>query len=202
MIDIRQLKNSFVSAIALAVCVGLPVIASATSLSIADVYELGFVKCGIASGDADRTLYVNDMIGLAPGGSNHVITGPHDNLVTRSYNLFSPLPVAVFALNGTGTSVNLGSGDFEYLFAKYGGPNCGSEVWDVSGLTGTITIPSQGGKYGLSGWTLFTPGSAPGPVDNVPDGGTTLMLLSSALGGLAVMRGLMRRQPRLSYNKA
>src|SRR5438874_3621880 len=197
-----RLKNTYVSAIAVAACVGLPVIANAVSLSLADVYELGFVKYGIPSGDDDRTFYVNDMISLAPAGSNHVIIGPHDNLVTRSNNLFGPLPEAVFALNGTGTSVNLGGGDFEYLFAKYGGPNCGSEVWDVSGLTGTIMIPAEGGKYGLSGWTLFTPGSAPGSVNNVPDGGITLMLLSSALGGLALMRRLMRLQSRLGYNKA
>ena len=189
MIYMRQLKNTFVSAIAVAVCVGLPVIANATSLSIADVYELGFVKYGIPSGDVDRTFYVNDMIGLAPGGSNHVIIAPHDNLVTRSNNLFGPLPAAVFALNGTGTSVNLGGGDFEYLFAKYDGPNYGAEVWDVSGLTGTIIIPAKAGKYGLSGWTLFTPDRA----NNVPDGGITLMLLSSAFGGLAVMRRLVRR---------
>ncbi|PYL64867.1 MAG: hypothetical protein DMF25_05575 [Verrucomicrobia bacterium] len=193
-----RLKNTFVSAIAVAACVGLPVIANAVSLSLADVYELGFVKYGIPSGDDDRTFYVNDMIGLAPGGSNHVIIGPHDNLVTRSNNLFGPLPGAVFALDGTGTSVNLGTGGFEYLFAKYDGPKYGAEVWDISGLTGTITIPAKGGKYDLSGWTLFTPDR----VNNVPDGGTTLMLLSSAFSGLAVMRRLVRRQSRLGYNKA
>ena len=198
MIYMRQLRNTFVSAIAVAVCVGLPAIANAASLSIADVYELGFVQYGIPSGDVDRTIYVNAMIGLSPGGSTIVTIGPHSNTVMRSTNIFSPLDPAVFNSNGTGTTVNLGTGGFEYLFAKYDGPHYGAEVWDVSGLTGTITIPAQGGKYDLSGWTLFTPGS----VNYVPDGGTTLMLLSSALGGLAVMRGLMRRQPRLSYNKA
>src|SRR5437773_12569728 len=145
---------------------------NATALTIGDNQELGTVFFGIPSGDDDRTAYVNAMIGLALGGSTHVIIGPHDNLVTRSFNDFGPLPsLAVFALNGTGTSIDLGSGLYSYLFAKYDGPNGGSEVWYVGNLSGIITIPAMGGRYGLSGWTLFGPGAG------VPDGGTTVMLL-------------------------
>ena len=92
---------------------------NATALTIGDNQELGTVFFGIPSGDDDRTAYVNAMIGLALGGSTHVIIGPHDNLVTRSFNDFGPLPSpAVFALNGTGTSIDLGSGLYSYLFAK------------------------------------------------------------------------------------
>jgi hypothetical protein len=38
-----------------------------------------------------------------------------------------------------------------------------------------------GKHYGLSGWTLFGPG-----VPDVPDGGTTVMLLGTALGALGL----------------
>jgi hypothetical protein len=93
------------------------------------------------------------------------------------------LPTAVFALNGTGTTIDLGSGLYSYLFAKYDGPNYGSEVWYVGNLSGIITIPATGGRYGLSGWTLFGPGGG-----QVPDGGTTVMLLGAALGALAMAR--------------
>ena len=163
---------------------------------MADAYELGFVKCGIASGDADRTLYVNDMIGLAPGGSNHVIIGPHDNLVTRSTNIFSPLDFAALASRTSyGSSrastvdINLGTGGFEYLLAKYDGPNFGGEVWYVGGLTGTVTIPAFGDKYGISLSALFEPGSPP----KVPDGGSTVVLLGVALTGLAGIRAKFRK---------
>jgi len=161
---------------------------NATALTIGDSQELGTVFFGIPSGDDDRTAYVNAMIGLSLGGSTHVIIGPHDNLVTRSFNDFGPLPSpAVFALNGTGTSIDLGSGLYSYLFAKYDGPNGGVEVWFVGNLSGNITIPATGfGQYGLSGWTLFGPGTT-----QVPDGGITVMLLGAGLGALGIARRFM-----------
>jgi len=163
--------------------------AGATSMTIGDLNELGFVQFGIPTGDSYRTTYVNAMIGLSLGGSTIVTFGPHSNTVTRSTNIFSPLDPAVFNSNGTGTTVNLGTGGFEYLFAKYDGPRYGAEVWYVGGLTGTITIPALGGKYGLSGWTLFTPGDD----HQVPDGGSTVALLGLSLTGLAGIRAKFQR---------
>jgi hypothetical protein len=151
---------------------------NANALTIGDDHELGFVEFGIPSGDQDRTNYVNHLIGMALG-STDVALG---QTFTRSNNDFGPLPTAVFALNGTGTTIDLGTGGFTYLFAKYDGPNYGSEVWYVGDLTGIITIPATGGGYGLSGWTLFGPGAG------VPDGGTTVMLLGAALGALGMAR--------------
>lgn len=152
--------------------------ASATSLTIGDSQELGFVNFGIPSGDADRTAYVNHLIGMAPGSSDVAL----GQSFTRSNNVFGALPTAVFALNGTSTTIDLGTGLYSYLFAKYDGPNYGSEVWYVGNLSGVITIPAQGGKYGLSGWTLFGPGTS------VPDGGATVMLLGAALSTLGIAR--------------
>jgi hypothetical protein len=108
---------------------------------------------------------------------------------TRSDHAFSPLPTAVFALNGTSTSIDLGAGGtYTYLFAKYDGPNYGSEVWYVRNLSGIITIPETAGGYGLSGWTLFGPGG-----QGVPDGGTTAMLLGTELGALGMARRNIKR---------
>src|SRR5262249_11742812 len=97
------------------------------------------------------------------------------------------LPTAVFGHDGTGTSVDLGSGLYTYLFAKYDGPNQGSIVWYVGNLSGTITIPGFWGQYQLSGWTLFGPG-----VPGVPDAGTTAMLLGAALGALGMARRFLK----------
>ncbi len=158
---------------------------NASALTIGDSQELGFVDPGLPASDADRTLFVNSLIGLALNGSTHVIIGPHDNLATRSNNDFGPLPSAVFALNGGTTTIDLGTGLYSYLLAKYDGPNYGSEVWYVGNLSGIITIPATGGGYGLSGWTLFGPGAG------VPDGGITVMLLGVAIGALGIARRFM-----------
>jgi VPDSG-CTERM motif len=161
---------------------------NASALTIGDTHELGQVRPPVPEGDADITQYVNFMIGLAPGGSGHVIIGPHDVLVTRSLNNFGPLPSpATLALRGTDTTIDLGAtaGVYDYLFAHYGGPGGGTaEVWFVGNLSGIITIPATGfGGYGLSGWALFT---APGGA--VPDGGATVILLGAGLCVLGIAR--------------
>jgi hypothetical protein len=156
------------------------------ALSIGDEHELGFVEFGIPSGDTDRLNYVNHLIGMALGSEDDAL-GQH---FTRSNNDFGPLAPAVLAglVSGTSTSIDLGAGGtYLYLFAKYDGPNYGSEVWYVGDLSGIITIPDTAGGYGLSGWTLF------GSAGSVPDGGTTAMLLGAALGSLGMARRFLKR---------
>jgi len=151
-------------------------------LAIGDVHEVGFVSFGIPSINFDRLNYVNHLIGMARGSQDNAF----GQYFTRSNNDFSQLPQAVLAghVNGTSTTINLGAGGlYTYLFARYNGPNYGYEVWHVGDLSGTIEIPGTAGGYGLSGWTLFGPG-----VPRVPDGGTTAMLLGTALGMLGVTR--------------
>ena len=162
---------------------GLPF--RAIDLAISNYRELGQVHPAISQGDADITQYVNFMIGLSLGGSDHVIIGPHDNLVTRSTNNFGALPSdAALALRGKGTK-DLGTqGTYYYLFAHYGGPRGGfAEVWYVGDLSGMITIPSNSLRRGPSGGALFT-----GQRPTVPDGGATAMLLGAAVGALGVVR--------------
>jgi len=108
----------------------------------------------------------------------------------RTTNTFGSLPTAsaTGAVSGTGTTINLNTlGTFTYLFAKYDGQNDNSVVWNISGLTGILTIPADGPLgYGLSGWILF------GPTGTVPDGGTTVMLLGTALGALGMARRFLK----------
>ena len=192
VMESNTLTNKFglVSVAVCALMLGLGHNASATphamppsiSLAVGDGHELGFVNFGIPSGDADRLNYVNHLIGMALGSEDDAF-GQH---FTRSNNAFGQLPQAVLAghVNGTSTSINLGAGGlYTYLFAKYDGPNYGSEVWYVGDLSGIIEIPATAGGYGLSGWTLFGTG-----VPGVPDGGITAMLLGTALGTLGLAR--------------
>jgi hypothetical protein len=151
-----------------------------------DTHVVGTVTPGAPASDADVASYINFMIGLTPGTSGSF----SGQSITRSTNLFGSLPTATAtgAVDGTGTTIDLNAlGTFTYLFAKYDGQNDNSVVWNISGLTGVITIPADGPLgYGLSGWILF------GPTGTVPDGGTTVMLLGAALGALGMARRFLK----------
>lgn len=173
--------NRLLAAVMFSVCLIAPTFAHADALSIGDPHELGFVNFGIPSGDTDRLNYVNHLIAMAPGTTDNAL----GQTFSRSNNVFGSLPTAVFAADGTGTSISLGVADqFSYLLAKYDGPNYGSEVWYIGDLSGILNIPASGGKYGLSGWTLFGPGS----VAPVPEPGSMLLLGSGVLGVAGVLR--------------
>jgi hypothetical protein len=149
--------------------------ASALTLTVGDNQYLGQIIPG-TGGNAQRTAYVNHMIGMSLGGFDLFMSQPF----FRSTNNFGSLPTAVFALNGTGTNISLGTGTYSYLFAQYSGI---SFVWYVGNLSGNVQIPlaTTGGL--LMGWTLFSAGG-----QGVPDGGTTAMLLGAALGALGITR--------------
>ncbi len=135
-----------------------------------DTHVVGTISPAAPADPSDVASYINFMIALAPGGSG-TFSGQD---ITRSTNLFGGTTIDLNAIGGT----------FTYLFAKYDGQNDVSQVWNISGLTGVITIPADGPLgYGLSGWILFGPTGG-----GVPDGGTTVMLLGAALGALGMAR--------------
>ena len=155
---------------------------NADALSIGDAHELGLVNFGIPAGDSDRLTYVNHLIDMTIGTSD---TGDGQTYF-RSNNDFGPLPDATLTghLSGTGTSINLGAGGvYDYLLAKYDGPNWGTEVWYVGDLSGIISIPQYAERYGLSGWMLFV-GE---PSLQTPEP-ATLALVAFGLAGLAAAR--------------
>ena len=188
-------KLAFLAAIALTfgVLAALPGTAQALTIGDATNY-LGSIGTPEPASPSDEENYINTLIAQAPGSSTTI--GGH--LYTRSMVSCGTCPAAVFNSRNTGpfvnngdgtTNVNLGTGGFTYLLAKYDGPNGGSAVWNVQGLTGIVTIPLNGfPKYGLSHWSLFGPGGG-----NVPDGGTTVMLLGAALGAIGMARRFLNR---------
>jgi hypothetical protein len=181
---------------ALAACIGFVAAASTGgALTIGDSRDLGYIQNGIPAGDADVASYVNYLIDMA---ANTTATALGQTFY-RSSATPGTLPDAVLAtratyssdLPGSTVSINLGTGGFLYLLAKYDGPNYGTEVWYVGGLSGLITIPDaaggrSGSKYGISGTSLFSGSTTPG--ENVPDGGTTALLLGATLSGVALLR--------------
>ncbi len=156
--------------------------ANATALTLGDSQELGFVNYGIPAGDEDRLHYINHLIAMSLGSADTALGQDF----TRSNNDFGSLTDAQREGNvkGTSTSVDLGSGGtFDYLLAKYDGPNFGTEVWYVGNLSGIITIPAgaggtSGSKYGLSGTMLFLPD----PPASVPEPSSLALAAAGLLG--------------------
>jgi protein with PEP-CTERM/exosortase system signal len=179
-----------------AVCAFLLVLGSTVraDLDFGDGRDLGFIHDGIPSGDQDRTDYVNHLIGM---GLNTTDSFQGQDFTRYNTSCGSCTPVNVLDIqNGAPkvATVDLGSGGFLYLFAKYDGPNAGSEVWNIQGLTGVFTIPAFGtpdknNKYGLSGWSIWKGGET-----NTPDSGTAAALLGLGLTGLAALRARFGRK--------
>ena len=153
---------------------------NSSALTVGDNKFLGQLIPG-TSGNAQRTAYVNHMIGMGPGDFGLFM----GQVFNRSTNNFGALPTAVFALNGTNTNIPLGTGLYSYLLARYSGV---SYVWYVGNLSGNVQIPLLTGGGLLLGWTLFSVGG-----QGVPDGGTTVMLLGAALGALGMTRRFLKR---------
>jgi hypothetical protein len=158
-----------------------------------DSHVVGTVSPAAPADPSSQADYINYLITMGTNTSaSHDFGGSEgtQNLY-RTTNTFGSLPTAsaTGAVSGTGTTINLNTlGTFTYLFAKYDGQNDNSVVWNISGLTGILTIPANGPLgYGLSGWILFNQ-TAPG----VPDGGTTVMLLGAALGALGMARRFLK----------
>jgi VPDSG-CTERM motif len=164
-----------------------------TNLGFNDQYVVGTTNPGNPPTNANVATWINFMITLNPGDSGTV----GNQTVTRSMNVFANLPAANAASavrNDSPTNVNglvhidLGptAGTYSYLFAKYDGQNDTSQVWYVGNLSGEITIPFVGPLgHDISGYILFG-------ANGVPDGGTTVMLLGTALGALGMARRFLK----------
>ena len=144
---------------------------------------------------------VNMYNGTTPVAAPYVISG---NVfpkplppATTTGDVITPATGIDYALDGNVT-ITIGSG-YQYLIAAYDGKNSGAVVWDIGGLAAgtTIEIPryavpnagltdllngADGQQYGITTWSLFSPGT------NVPDGGTTVLLLGAAVSGVGLVR--------------
>lgn len=140
---------------------------------------VGTFRSGEPSSITDEVAYVNWLLGL---GAN----------VTDVHNFGNPQDPYTFQtslvdfngsvdLLGAAQSQTLGGSGFDYVLAKYDGPNGGDVLWYVGGAAFTLPGDSfglwtneAGQGYGLSHWTGF--GST-----SVPDSGMTAILLGLGL---------------------
>ena len=193
-----KIKRTILFSVLCAVALAVGGTAYANDLNIDDSNDLGLITPNHPADPASSTDYVNILL-QQPLGSGPTTIGP--NQYTRKNNdpAGGNYPAAVFAdelsfSQGPGgadsATIDLGSGGFLYLLAKYDGKNYGSEVWYIAGLTGEITLPffGNGDQYGLSHVYVFNPGD-----HQTPDGGTTAALLGLALTSLAGLRAKFGR---------
>jgi hypothetical protein len=170
------------------------------TLAIGDAYYVGTVDPGSPADGDIELLYINFLLGMAPGDSIDDVDIDEDPLnppgatqhdFDRSANTCAVLGGCVLATDvgaDTGNQfpgsdiTNLDLSGWTYLLAKYGNT---SYVWYVAGLTDvTLATPLGGGEdNGLSHYSLFNPGTI-----TTPDGGTTLGLLGLAMLGLGYVR--------------
>jgi VPDSG-CTERM motif len=187
--EIKFVKTCL-AAIACASLLAIGSNANAVSLTLSSSSFLGDVIPALPESPADDAQFINGMIGLSLNGTTTVTIGTHVNTVVRSGNSLSPLPTADSSTVTTAGSMTFGSGSgYTYLYAFYGagntlglGHNQVGLAWDVSGMTGTFTIPTEA----LSHWEFFNPGSS--THTPVPDGGSTIALLGAALTGIGLLR--------------
>jgi hypothetical protein len=183
------------AAVAFVAC-SMGLASQAGALEIGDAYFMGYIDDGIPSSvDLERG-YINNLADLAPGA------GP-TTIGTETYTRSSETlcyPSCPDATGGTKNDSGSNTGSFNgatYLLAKYDGPNYGSVVWYVAGLTGSFVLPTTAGGYGLSHYTLFG-GSSSSSSSSSTSTGTVSEPGTSAIAllGLGLLGAALRSRRR------
>lgn len=181
--------------IAIAIVVaGVCINARAITITTAD-YGIGTIIPGTPANPSTELGYVQTSVSIWNGTT---LAGTYSG---NTYTLLSgglvPTPLTAPTVvasnesdfNGSGNTatLSLGAGGYEYLLTRWGG---GDILYYVEGLSGNITVendlvsPGQT-DTGLSHFALFGDESNPPP--SVPDGGSTVAMLGSALLGISAL---------------
>jgi PEP-CTERM motif len=182
----RMTSRRAIFGLVIACSMGLASQVSAISLTVGDSLTLGLTP-GEPSSPTDEANYINFLIDMVPGTTSGGPSSPPNYTRTSNILCFPLCDDATATGSITDNSQNntgsFGDG-FDYLLAKYDGPNGGDVIWYVAGLTGTFDIPQQlapnplctQGSCGLSHWALFNAddGGA-SPTDKVPEPSTLLL---------------------------
>jgi len=180
---------------------GLATIGFASLLSINalgnSILEIGTVVPGTPADLASDQVHLTDLIDLynvhpSDGSTLTLPTGPGgaDQVYTIHPGSGVPAPVLPTPTTGLGpftagsggstlTITLVGPTIYDYLTVKWGND---MEAYYIKGLS-SFTVPNDVNQNGWSGFELWDP-----QTNQVPDGGTTLLLLGSAISGLALIR--------------
>lgn len=157
----------------------------AYGLAITDPYVVGIVVSGEPASIADEVVYVNTLLGLGANAGPIVINGHTYTTGPVDYN---GTVTALNAVQDDSESINVPAG-YEYVLAKYDGPQGGDMVWYLGGMSMSLPAnswplwknnPGNAG-LGLSHFTVFNPVST-------PDYGATALLLGLGVFALGFLR--------------
>lgn len=160
--------------------------ASAISLSPASLSYVGLINDGVPSNPADETGYINILTTLVKN------TGPFSGGAygTETYDrlgstLDGPFATAVVAgaVKDDSTATSIDATGFAYVLGKYDQSQAGSLVWYVAGgFGGVVTLPDTFNGHALSHISLYNRSG------QVPEGGSTVLLLGLGFAILALVR--------------
>ena len=169
----------------------------ATNAGAYTIYELGTAVPGTPANVDNETGFLSQLITMYNAG---VPTSPFNNgnnIFTLAVGSAVPAPNLPTVANAdnqgqvlphgsgpsTGLVIDLSLLSFKptYAMVKWGQD---SEFYYIGGLTGQITLNNDINQNGESHYDLWTAGGS----TQVPDGGTTVLLLGAALSGLALIR--------------
>lgn len=197
-----------ITGIAISACLGVMSSASAALiLNTSSTQYMGYYVPPEPASEAEEAGYINILKALAPNTSIDDGAGGNRDFFRSGNTLcWSTCPdaTATGALKddtNPSNTIDLGSG-WTYLIGKYDGPNGGSRVWYVDGLSGEVEIPTNSfgtndSQYGLSHWTLFNPGDGNGGGPGNGNGNGLPEPTALALIGLGMFAlGAMRRRKK------
>lgn len=139
---------------------------------------VGTIDPGSPASLADEVGYINHLLGLGANATDTVTDFPHSwNYDTTAYD-FNGSVSATGALDYTDSPPLSGPAGYEYVLAKFGNT---AYVWYIGGEGFTLPSDLEGIKgSGLSHWAAFNLTGT-----NVPDGGTTAVLVGLGLVGMS-----------------
>jgi len=175
---------------ALAVCVcSMAGAAQIKALSVGDAFYLGQIVNGAPASGPNEVSYINFLNDLAAGATSIQIPAGTGEFYDRvSSTVAGPFPDATTTggQNGLSPVASVNASGYQYILGKYGG---NSLVWyNAAGFSSSEVLPgAPPGSDALSHISLYNPTTT-----QVPDGGTTLVLLGSVLACLGFVRRMVK----------
>ncbi len=168
--------------------VALIVGSNVLALSITDPGVVGTYRPPEPASEVHEAAYVNQLLSM---GANQTVVIDGRTYQTSAVN-YNGTVSAVGAVQDESGNAVVPTG-WEYVTAKYNGPNGGGVVYYLGGASITLQptsaglwVNSAGNGYGLSHFTVFNRVS-------VPEGGTLVALLGLTFAGLAVAHRRLHR---------
>jgi hypothetical protein len=166
-----------------------PFTAKAVTFTLTGPNTIGSVAPGTETSTDANADYINALIFRS---NNNATTSPYDQ-PGQTYLLINDTgttltfadPTAAVDTGAVGGDDMVTVSGYEYLVVKYGGANGSSVVFNVADISGDVTVPESDATGGNANKYLLFNAAA---TTNVPDGGTSAILLGVGFLSLGAIR--------------